>query len=235
MSGAPAHRTSCAAGSIVGAASRRCVTPFWRVMRPTKTTAGRAGRYRAARARRPGIGPVLVRVDAVVDHARPRRVDRRDGRRGRRAPGAPRDTARYPAALSSAVRSAKSKARSRRPAARLPRALRLEPVDRRDVRDVVVSFASGRRGSRTRCGVDDVGAGRPPPWQVDREGAQRGQHTGRRPRATSQASRRRRGPRHQAPRGAPAVHDTSAGARARARGTRRGRRHRRRRRADTRA
>ena len=43
VSGAPAHSTSWAAGSIAAAASSRWASPFWRVMRPTNTTVGAAG------------------------------------------------------------------------------------------------------------------------------------------------------------------------------------------------
>ena len=43
VSGAPAQRTSWAAGSRARAASSRWGTPFWRVMRPTKITEGRSG------------------------------------------------------------------------------------------------------------------------------------------------------------------------------------------------
>ena len=43
VSGAPAQSTNWACGSTWRAARSRCGTPFWRVMRPTKTTIGRAG------------------------------------------------------------------------------------------------------------------------------------------------------------------------------------------------
>ena len=43
VSGAPAHSTSCAEGSNERAASSRYSTPFWRVIRPTKTTDGWPG------------------------------------------------------------------------------------------------------------------------------------------------------------------------------------------------
>ena len=43
VSGAPAQSTSCAPASTWRMASSRWATPFWRVMRPTKTMAGAVG------------------------------------------------------------------------------------------------------------------------------------------------------------------------------------------------
>jgi hypothetical protein len=43
VSGAPAHSTICADGSISCAAATRWPTPFCRVIRPTNTTLGRSG------------------------------------------------------------------------------------------------------------------------------------------------------------------------------------------------
>ena len=43
VSGAPAHSTSWAPASTWRIASSRWATPFWRVMRPTKTIVGASG------------------------------------------------------------------------------------------------------------------------------------------------------------------------------------------------
>ncbi len=137
VSGAPAASTICASGSNASAASSRCEIPFCRVIRPTKTTERPArvdaGTLEEVRSR---IEPVLLRVDPVQDHVDPPGVERRV--RGEHVvPHRRRDGDDRVGRLERRLL-----AEAREPVAAaellgLPRAHRLERVDRRDVRDAV--------------------------------------------------------------------------------------------------
>ena len=120
------------------------------------------------------IGAVLVGVDPVVDHARPRRVDRRiageDLGEVRRRDGDDR--------VSRLERRPLGEARERVAAAELlllPRAHRLEAVHRRDVRDPVDELREVAAEVRVPgVAVDELGARRPGGHrEIDRERLER--------------------------------------------------------------
>ena len=165
VSGAPAQRMSCASGSIAGAASRRWVEPLLPRDPADEDNRGTGGVDPVAFEHvHPTIGPVLGCVDAVVDHARARGVDRRDSTRGSRAGAQPRRrrSRRRPRAPS-APRS--PTARNHRRAARASTGASARGcAPSRRAGSSGRALPGGRQGSRTRCGCGRARhRPRPPP------------------------------------------------------------------------
>ena len=176
MSGAPAHSTSCTSGGSSRQARRNSGSPFWRVIRPTKTTDGRSGSTPCARTRSGSSTCDQSRCRCRCARRGPCRVDVGVGVRARRraSPPTPRSPRRR--------RGTPSARRSDETAYPPPSCSafhgpqRLEGVRGDDVRDVVqqpgeVAAQVGVPG----VGVHQVGAGAAGGHrEVDAEGLQRG-------------------------------------------------------------
>ena len=177
MSGAPAHSTSWASGANEAAARTRCATPFWRVIRPTNTTAGRAAvdaealEHVGARVRR-----VLAGVDPVVDHLDAVGIDRRIAGQDV-APRSLRDRDHAIGALQGDLLAEARQCVAAAELFGLPRPQRLERVHGRDMGDAVdqLGQVAGELGV-PGVAVDELGvrhAGRH--QQIDRDGLQGGE------------------------------------------------------------